>query len=213
MNLIVNRYLDSTLARQEELDEALRRNLEHPLITTVHLIGEFENDPFADHAKVRTIPCAGRPSFATYFACVRPAMVNIIANSDICFDETLEKAYNMGWTTAYALSRWDDETIQNQDSQDVWIIRYARPGMNLEFGPGVCGCDNRLAWELKNVGYRVQNPAKSIRAIHLHKSNIRHYVSDPATSIPKPYLLIEPHAFGDAPKYRELLPQPELQPQ
>jgi hypothetical protein len=40
---------------------------------------------------------------------------------------------------------------------------------------GLPGCDNRLAHLLSETGYRLSNPCRSIRTIHLHRSNVRSY--------------------------------------
>jgi hypothetical protein len=186
IRLFINRYKDSSPLRQAELDEALCRNFANPAFDCVQQLD-------------------GRPTFADFFAAAHPDSVTVIANSDIAFDASISLASDIGPDEAYALSRWDGDSIQNSDSQDVWIFRgVPKPGMFLDFTPGVCGCDNRLAWELMHAGYRVSNPSLSIKANHLHASGVRHYAPAAEYCVPRPYLLIKPHALGEQPLYREI---------
>lgn len=124
--------------------------------------------------------------------------INVIANSDIFFDETILYARFMGENDCYALSRWDylesgvAVLFDRKDSQDVWIFNGAAKIIkNCDFQLGVPGCDNRIAYEIKQAGYNVLNPSKTIHAIHLHNSQLRTY--DNKDRISEPYHFIFPH--------------------
>jgi len=124
--------------------------------------------------------------------------INVIANSDIYFDETILLAKFMNEGSCYALSRWDymgDKLavlFNRKDSQDVWIFNGAvKPVRNCDFTLGLPGVDNRIAYELKAAGYTVLNPSKTIHSIHLHLSNMRTYTTK--ERIPEPYHFIIPH--------------------
>jgi hypothetical protein len=60
---------------------------------------------------------------------------------------------------------------------------------------GVPGCENRLASILHKSGYNPHNPSKSIIAMHMHKSMIRHYTHD--MRIYGEYTTIQPSHLGD----------------
>lgn len=56
-----------------------------------------------------------------------PNDINIFANSDIYFDETILHARYMDKNTCWALSRWDDLNdkcvlFDRKDSQDAWVF-------------------------------------------------------------------------------------------
>lgn len=111
--------------------------------------------------------------------------VGVLANSDIYFDKTLKRATDYladNRDTAFAISRYDIQKngklkkIDVAYSQDTWMI-VGKPKniTNIHFHLGVLGCDEMLACELSNAGYKVINPANSIITSHLHLSNYRTY--------------------------------------
>src|SRR5438876_12060885 len=87
--LFVNYYLSQTRARQNELDECLERNAANPLISHIHVLG---TRPLITE-KVIWLPFAERPTFDVFFEVINATSgsedINVIANSDIFFDETL----------------------------------------------------------------------------------------------------------------------------
>jgi hypothetical protein len=93
IHLYVNYYRDPSAARQAEIDAALARNLENAFIARVVVLGDARVP--RDHPKITYVPCSPRPTFRTYFEVVNhhssAADVNVIANSDIYFDDSLER--------------------------------------------------------------------------------------------------------------------------
>jgi hypothetical protein len=151
-----------------------------------------------------------RPTFNTFFEKMYLPLysnqINVMANSDIFFTEGLsdirDYMSNLDTHTCVALSRYDyDRTngltpFHRADSQDTWIFN-DRPQIRteLEFGMGMAGCDNRLAYDIINQGYQIINPCSSIVTYHLHSSNVRNYLNDksePINRIPPPYHLVTP---------------------
>ena len=168
MNLFLNSYTDKHPERNAELITCLENNMK------------------LDFLKIHKIE--GRPTYRDYFNHINrvtnPNDINIIANSDIYFQEL---SYDMfaGLThdDCYALSRWDvnaeGEAVHynNSGSQDTWIFRGAiKMVEGATFTQGVAGCDNKIAYLLSEAGYRVTNPSLSIKTYHLHNTNIRHYI-------------------------------------
>lgn len=199
-------YRDPNAARQAELDRVAVANASNPLIERIVRLND-------DGIK--------RHQFAEFLLKINeesgPEDLNIIANSDIYFDDSLEYAKEMKEKECYALSRWDWEAdgiarlSVRGDSQDAWMFRGKVPADLItavaavpNLGPGTPGCDNRFAFEISRAGYAVLNPSRLIRAIHLHQSGVRHYSRDEKDLVPKPYLLIEPHALGEEPNYRRI---------
>lgn len=173
VRLYINHYKDKNPERNKELQTCLKRN---------------EKNPFIDEI----IKIEKRLMYYEFFRLMEDGYVNILANSDIYFDETIELVKDWRWTTgtAFALSRYDEDINESlklfdrNDSQDAWIF-YGSPAKMFEsnrgsgdYTLGIAGCDNAIAHELISTGFAVYNPAHSIRAIHLHNSNIRNYIKD-----------------------------------
>jgi hypothetical protein len=155
--LFVNWFDHPNPARAAEFDKCLKRNFQ-----------VFE----------RVVVLKGRPTFQDFFREFAPG-INIIANLDIYFDETIELA-NPDSLEVYALTRHeelpDGRIVTFADrhyghpgeySQDAWIFG-EKPDIFADFCIGQRGCDNHLAYLLHEAGYRVTNPSMDIRAIHLH---------------------------------------------
>ena len=181
INLFVQYYQCGNEERQKEIDACCRLN---------HKLKHFN--------KVFTL--TDRLTYKQIFELTNeyPDCINVIANSDIYFDETILYARFMGENDCYALSRWDyqeNKTIKLFNvhySQDAWVFNgVAKNINNCDFYLGTLGCDNRIAYEIKQAGYNVLNPSKTIHAIHLHNSQFRTYSKSEV--IPPPYLHLHPH--------------------
>ena len=137
MNLFINYYNADN--RQDQIDCCLEKNLANPLITRIIIFNQHKK---IDHQKVISIDSDKRPTYQDFFNKTReyPDDINIIANSDIFFDSTLEKANRLAPHQCYALTRWefdgkkstpfhDTHNINNNCppmySQDVWMFRGA----------------------------------------------------------------------------------------
>lgn len=182
INLFVSVYKDSNPKRAEELEFCLWQNKNNEVIN-------------------RVIEITHRPTFDEIFEMTKdyPEAVNIIANSDIFFDNSLPLAKKIKPNECYALTRWDWNGngkavfFNRRDSQDVWIFRGAVRKISAPFFMGRPGCDNRLAYEIKKAGYILTNPSVTIHPLHYHTSGVRNFSwHDQSQIIPKPYHLIEP---------------------
>ena len=189
INLYINKFVSDNPERQAEYDRCLDLNRSNRFIGAIHFVLPEDGG-------------TGRPTFNDFFRMISmtsgPNDINIVSNSDIYFDETLEQAKTLSSRCALAILRWDlDEngspkiSIHRGDCQDVWIFRGIPKGINGDFQIGIPGCDNRIAHEIKAAGYTVYNPAKLIRTIHVHSQRTGRTYSG-KVSIPRPYLHIEP---------------------
>jgi hypothetical protein len=142
--------------------------------------------------------------FADMFDAFKPHKINIIANADIFFDDSIKTARYLPKKHVYALSRHDSSNgklFKRPDSQDTWIF-YGRiqKNMLLELAKnnltlGKPGIDNRLAYELLKAGYHLSNPSKSITSWHVHSTNIREYSH--LDVVPPPYAIVHPMTLED----------------
>lgn len=211
VNLFTQYYLDSNLERQHELFYCLTRNTINKFKKIIVLV---ENDEVKkivqkNFPNCKSINIGKRASFNDYFKIMDEYEyaddINIMSNSDIFFDNLDNiKDYlaNLTNKTCLALSRYDfhtnghTEPFLRADSQDTWIFT-GNPKIHteLEYGMGIAGCDNRLAYDIQAHGYDVINPSHTIKTFHLHLSNVRNYLNDqnePIERIPQPYYLVKP---------------------
>lgn len=185
INLFINYYRDKNSERQKEIDTCLFKNLNNPELNTI------------------VIDSQERLKFSYFFDKINqvsgPSDINIVANSDIYFDQGVLLTQKISENECYALSRWDVKPdgefhlFDRPDSQDVWVFRgKVKTNMFGDFNMGFRGCDNRLAFELNKVGYKVTNPSKTIKSYHLHNTNIRNYNMSNSYLVPGPYLTVKP---------------------
>ena len=189
MNLFINYFDHSNSKRKKEIEFCLKKNEENEHIKRVVIVNRNER-------------CTYGNFFDAMFA--YPNEVNIIANSDIYFDDTIQLARTIEYNQCYALTRWElvnGKVIDFRSrhgvpspprwSQDVWIFKgsinssefHTVVATNLNnnksevipFSLGIPGCDNKIAAMLKEKGMQVINPSLSIRAIHVHEDSSRVY--------------------------------------
>ena len=134
-----------------------------------------------------TIQKDGYLKYKDFFKRTRkyPKDINILANSDIFFDDSISFCKHMRRNDCLALTRrellGDPRDVDNSvltdipsriatNTQDAWVFN--GPVCLSVYGDiflGHPGCDNRIAWEIKDAGYKVMNPCEDIRSYHLHK--------------------------------------------
>jgi hypothetical protein len=182
--------------RQEELEHCLKKNIDNPYISIIYLFCENAY-PDVNSDKLVFIDINKPPTYSDYFAKINEVNPprSIIANSDIYFKESLKYAVDIKPNECYALSRYDilpdgKKFFKRKDSQDAWIFAgQIKENVYSDFQLGILGCDNRIAYELHQAGYKVTNPSKTIKGYHVHSKHIGH---DKSLRIPKPYLHIPP---------------------
>ena len=188
INLFINYFDHSNSQRKKEIEFCLEKNQENEYLHKIIIVNRNE-----------------RATYGDFFRAMKafPKDVNIIANADIYFDETIQLVEGIKQRQCYALTRWEDinGTIMDfnqrhgrpsppQWSQDAWVFRGSttpeyydnveaiRDNKIREMIPfclGIPGCDNKIAALLKEKGFNVTNPSLNIRAIHKHRNSDRDY--------------------------------------
>jgi hypothetical protein len=207
--LLCTSYYETNEVRWSEIQKCLDKNLENTEITKVLNLGT----KVIDHPKVINLTY-DRPTYADFLKEANQLGFDytIIANSDIYFDHTINwvKQVNMN-KTMFALSRWDvdnngfSKLFAYEWSQDTWIFKDIPEGIGA-YWLGLPGCDNKFAYEVHSLGFRVINPAKDIRTYHLHNSNVRNYGE--ADRLPPPYKEVTITTLGECVKKSLLIKQP-----
>ena len=207
IHLYTTFYNEKNEHRRSELIEALTRNCQLNNITSVTIFNEGSSLKKISPSKIFEIPVDRRPNYSdfTEFINSKPKNndIHIIANTDIYFDENIGVLLFIELkNTCFALGRWDTteslkpELYNHNDSQDVWVFRGSiNSELNSNYPLGVPRCDNRFMFDLEEVGYKVLNPAFSIKAFHLHEGQV-HVVykdGDNTYNIQPPYRYKYPH--------------------
>jgi hypothetical protein len=199
LRLFTTLYHENDPVRRAEYAECLRRNLECSAVGEVCLLVEGEGLEWPESPKIRVRRIESRPTYGDYFQWIGevagPKDVSVVANADIWFDGSIGAAVGrLALRECYALARWDRDCLWDRnDSQDCWFFRGKVIGVLGDLQIGVVRCDNRILYELQQAGYRVLNPAFSIRANHLHAGERAEYGETEAHFIQPPYRYLWPH--------------------
>ena len=181
IHLYTTFYKEKKSARRQELLSCLEKNLSNATFTKVTIFNEGADLSQLEQPKLKLIPIDNRPSYQDFFNYIKlqkePEAIHIIANTDIYFDQHIAVLKHLDLNNkVLALSRWDAaDTIKpklynHNDSQDVWVFKGpVKQQLKADFPLGVPRCDNRLMYQLQEAGYKVLNPAFSIKAFHIHK--------------------------------------------
>jgi hypothetical protein len=207
IHLYTTFYKEKKSARRQELLSCLEKNLSNATFTKVTIFNEGADLSQLEQPKLKLIPIDNRPSYQDFFNYIKlqkePEAIHIIANTDIYFDQHIAVLKHLDLNNkVLALSRWDAaDTIKpklynHNDSQDVWVFKGpVKQQLKADFPLGVPRCDNRLMYQLQEAGYKVLNPAFSIKAFHIHKGQraLVYTEGDNLYNIKPPYGYLYPH--------------------
>lgn len=206
MNLIIEYFQSRNHIRNGEYLYCLHQNIGVDEIDSIHIFVEEGSDLNFDSPKIKKIVVKERPTYQDLFEYCNQHLkdeICIVANADIIFDDTLRYFESLDMTMQfYALSRWEISTndgknweiepFDNAASQDVWVFKTpVLSSCDMNYTMGKPGCDNKIPYHMRELGYTCRNPGKKVVTIHFHVSNFRTYsVKD--DRVPGPYLLIAP---------------------
>ena len=204
-------YKEDNNYRKEELLTCLKKNILNKAISKIIVFNEGDSIAHLAPSKIQELFINKRPTYKDFINYINTNSnqddIHIIANTDIYFDKNIEVLKHINLKdTCLALSRWDTaDTIKpklynHNDSQDVWIFKGpVKQQLKANFPLGVPRCDNRLMYQLQEAGYKVLNPAFSIKSFHIHKGQraLVYKEEDNSYNIKPPYRYLYPHnVFG-----------------
>ena len=204
-------YIETNNYRKNELLTCLKNNISNKAISKIIVFNEGDSIAHVAPGKIEEVFIDKRPTYKGFINYINTNStsddVHIIANTDIYFDKNIEVLKHINLKdTCFALSRWDTtDTIKSKlynrnDSQDVWIFKGPiKQTLQADFPLGVPRCDNRLMYQLQEAGYKVLNPAFSIKSFHVHKGQraLIYTEDDNVNKIVPPYRYLSPHnLFG-----------------
>jgi hypothetical protein len=205
--------------RNGEYLYCLHQNLGNDLIDNVYLFMEEDAELNFESPKIKKVIRNKRPTYQEIFEFCNENLkdqICVVANADIIFDDTLRyfKSIKME-KNFYALSRWEISTgdgknweiepYDNAASQDSWIFKTPIPTSDaMNYTMGVPGCDNKITYNMRELGYTCRNPGKKVVSIHFHPTSWRTY-SPQDDRVPGPYLLVAPvDNFTGTPNYIDI---------
>ena len=206
MNLIIEYFNSPNHIRNGELLYCLHQNLANDYIKKIYIFMEEDAELNFDSPKIERVVVKKRPTYQNLFEYCNSVMkdeICIVSNADIIFDDTLRYFNSIDMTMQfYALSRWEItssdgknweiEPYENAASQDAWIFKTPVLTFNdMNYTMGVPGCDNKITYHMRQLGYLCRNPGKKVITIHFHISQFRTY-DWTADRVPGPYLLVSP---------------------
>ena len=200
-------YNETNNFRKQELLSCLQNTSSNKAISKIIVFNEGESIAYLGPYRIEEIFIDKRPTYQDFINYINtnsnPDDIHIIANTDIYFDKNIEVLKHINLKdTCLALSRWDTaDTIKpklynHNDSQDVWVFKGpVKQQLKANFPLGVPRCDNRLLFELQEAGYRVLNPAFSIKVFHIHKGQraLVYTEGDNIYNLKPPYGYLYPH--------------------
>ena len=206
INLFTTYHIEKYPVRAEELRKCLIKNLKCKLISNIYVLSEHEKNTFLMDNNVNLIKVSKRRTFNEFFNAINSVTskndINIISNSDIYFDNSLEELKELKMDNiCLGLTRWDilingkARLTEQKNSQDTWIFKGKIKKINGDYSIGIPGCDNKLAYEIVEAGYRIVNPSITIKSYHLHTSNYRPNIDNwflPNTSVSQPHRSVLP---------------------
>jgi hypothetical protein len=199
IRLFTSAFEPDNTQRRSEYRLSLERNLANPFVTEVYLLVEGNVADLPRSPKLRVRNIEQRPHYNNFFAWINETAaledVSLVANADIWADSSigvLEESLRRD--ECYALARWEgEEALDRNDSQDVWAFRGPVRSVQADFPIGVPRCDNRILYELQEAGYKVLNPAYSVRFHHAHDEVRDEYGKSGSNFVDPPYRYLWPH--------------------
>lgn len=220
IHVVMQYFVHANPTRDAELKRTLRFLCECPHIAQIHMLNEQIYPDLLTQPKIKQTNLGARLRFKDVFQYLRENDIlgyHVIINSDICFDDTLANLRRsdlhlnkkMMAQLRYEVLDEDSRNLDDvaksaeifgprADSQDTWIFHsdQAMPAkfeklFNFAFGKP--GCDNKLLYLMRMLGYEVLNDPAFVKTYHIHASQERNYtVKD---RIAPPYAMIGPYGY------------------
>lgn len=215
INLFQQFYINKIDERQNEIRKTLLYNCNNNLINNIYLLNEriyTDEELGVKSDKIKQIVIGKRMTYQDIFTFVENNNIDgyiIISNSDIFFDKSIkniQKCQVIKDKKVYCLNRFnfnsknlsglDLDLSGRPDCQDVWIyhskfnnILFNKDIFDIELGTP--GCDNKIIYLFKILGFNCYNEPEIIKSYHFHKIMTRNY--DQNTKRPNyPYYAIFP---------------------
>ncbi|TDB65302.1 hypothetical protein [Arundinibacter roseus] len=219
INIYSEFFLSISAERNAEILFCIQQNVINNLVDKISLFVEekyYEKafSLFQDIRKINLVSVTVRPTIMVIINYINnntlDSDINIISNSDIFFDKTLNTIQKLEKNYCFALSRKEIVVVNNQYiignliegySQDAWLFKGQIRINYFPYYLGFKGVDNAFAFTIRESGYKIYNPSKSINVFHYHESKIRNSSKE---VVPPPYLFLHNIYISELSKIDEL---------
>jgi hypothetical protein len=206
-------FISADPVRKIEILECLRKNLSvgfsKIILLNERIYTQDELNVNDEEMKmIEQIIINKRLSYNDFFKYVNESQLNgfmVLSNIDIFFDASIFNLYKSSIKSKkslIALLRFDYSppsiplTLKTVTdcSQDTWIFQSTfipSPAKQFEIELGSLGCDNKIAYLLHALNYKIFNEPYFVRTYHYHKNPIRSY-KESDRKIFKPYAYVTP---------------------
>lgn len=209
IHLLIDYYIPSMKERQKELDFCYITNINNSNFDHLHIF--YQDTPPEVNNKVILNPLTSRNTYQDYIIYAQNNIpkddIIILSNSDMYFDNSIAKVKQFDLDKhILTLTRWSSHSTEDGNrlidgkvtyyknhscSQDVWVWKNPlnnSTNSDTNFPMGVPGCDNKIAYAFKEMGYEPINPCLDIIAYHYHQTGEASRTYNRATDrIPPPY--------------------------
>lgn len=210
IHLFLQFYLDKNKIHRREIRFALKKNVKNPYIDSIILLNEriyTDEELGVQSEKIKQIVIGKRISYYDFLN-YKIDGYKVLVNADIFVDATIQHIRTSDIHVAkkmYALLRYEykdgnptlfcrpGKTTGREDSQDTWIIHsnqtFTKKELDIfKIQLGVPGCDNKITYLFKILGYDIYNDPATIKTYHCHENTERTYNG----FIEQPYCYIYP---------------------
>lgn len=177
--------------RQAEIDMCLKQNANNSFIDRLFVLIDDDSVCPVESPNLDVIYVEKRVTYRFWIELTKKYCskgISILCNSDIYFDDSLDKLNSVlsAPKSFLALSRWEllgGDTSKHPNphwSQDTWAIN-AEDELSdslmhqIDFPMGVPRCDNKIAYLFAVFGWKVFNPVNYVKSIHAHETQMRTY--------------------------------------
>ena len=159
--------------------------------------------------KIEQVDLGHRFTFKDIFDYIESSKIKgyiIFGNADIFVDDTIKvlRKTNLHLEKSFVGLLRYDYNVKNRrykifgprfDSQDSWIVHSNfnvtekfRKALDFQFG--MPGCDNKILYLMKILGYKIYNTPSVLKIFHVHSTEIRNYQNEDL--IHRPFLYVDP---------------------
>jgi hypothetical protein len=200
MNIISTFYISKYSShlddlRSKELEECLSNNISSPFIEKIHLFIDDDDalkrlHEITNSDKIVIIEVGKKPKYSDFFNYIINNVqdkICMITNADIFLHETndtlIEKLKED--KIVYALTRYEHDMSHPLingycGSHDAYIfnskfINDTIINEHTQFYQNFPGIETHIIKTFHDNGFKVLNPCKQIKIVHLHKTDLRHH--------------------------------------
>ena len=182
INLYISLYDEPEENRLSEFIQCLNLNIRNSYIDRIFVLNEGLSINLLKNEKLTVIDIKERPKYSDFFPYFEDDKINIISNSDIYFDRSLNKIRYLlpKKRKVFLFTRYENNgNLFNKsgNSHDSWLF-FGKP-LALKYCNyflGIPNCEQRLAAIFADHDYYVLNPSRFIKTHHLHKNQEREYL-------------------------------------